>query len=54
MPSKEWLLDQVFGAGDIDMIYGAPACGKTFVVIDMILSLCTRNKWLTSLMYLNV
>lgn len=45
MPPKEWLLDQVFGAGDIGMIYGSPGCGKTFVVIDMIVSLCTGQKW---------
>lgn len=45
MPSKEWLLDQVFGAGDIGMIYGPPGCGKTFVVIDMIVSLCKGQKW---------
>jgi len=45
MRSKEWLLDQVFGPRDIGMIYGAPGCGKTFVVIDMILNLCTGNKW---------
>lgn len=45
MPPKEWLLDQVFGAGDIGMIYGPPGCGKTFVVIDMIVSLCTGQKW---------
>lgn len=45
MPPKEWLLDQVFGAGDIGMIYGPPGCGKTFVVIDMIVSLCIGRKW---------
>jgi hypothetical protein len=45
MPPKEWLVDQVFGAGDIGMIYGPPGCGKTFVVIDMIVSLCTGQKW---------
>ncbi len=40
MSSKEWLLDQVFGAGDIGMIYGPPGCGKTFLVIEMIIILC--------------
>ncbi len=45
MPPKEWLLDQVFGAGDIGMIYGPPGCGKTFVVIDMLVRLCTGQKW---------
>lgn len=45
LPSKKWLLDQVFGAGDIGMIYGPPGCGKTFVVIDMIINLCTGRQW---------
>lgn len=45
MPPKEWLLDPVFGAGDVGMIFGQPGCGKTFVVIDMILQLCTGNQW---------
>jgi hypothetical protein len=27
------------------MIYGAPGCGKTFVVIDMIMRLCTGQQW---------
>ncbi len=45
MPSKKWLMDQVFGAGDIGMIYGAPGCGKTFLIIDMIMSLCTGSRW---------
>ena len=45
IPPKEWLLDQVFGAGDVGMIFGQPGCGKTFVVIDMILQLCTGNQW---------
>jgi len=45
MPPKEWLLDQVFGAGDIGMFYGTPGCGKTFLIIDMIMSLCTGSRW---------
>ncbi len=43
MSSKEWLLDQVFGAGDVGMIYGPPGCGKTFLVIEMIIILCTAK-----------
>ncbi len=45
LPPKEWLLNQVFGKGDIGAIYGPPGCGKTFVVIDMIMSVCTANPW---------
>ncbi len=45
MPSKKWLMDQVFGAVDIGMVYGPPGCGKTFLIVDMIMSLCTASRW---------
>ncbi|CAN5490423.1 hypothetical protein BH10CHL1_BH10CHL1_01630 [soil metagenome] len=45
MPPKEWLIAQVLGAGDIGMIYGAPGCGKTFVIIDMIFSACLGQQF---------
>lgn len=45
MPPKEWIIDQVLGKGDIGMIYGAPGCGKTFVVIDLIFAACLGNQW---------
>lgn len=45
MPPKTWLIDQVIGAGDIGMLYGAPGCGKTFVGINMIVSACTGWQW---------
>ncbi len=40
MPPKEWLLDQIFGEGDVGMVYGPSGCGKTFFVIEMIIALC--------------
>lgn len=45
IPEKKWLVDQVFGPGDIGMLYGAPGCGKTFVVIDMIVQMCRGEYW---------
>lgn len=39
-PKKQWLIDNVVGAGDKVMIYGASGCGKTHVVIDLIFSAC--------------
>jgi hypothetical protein len=45
MPSKQWLVDQVFGAGDIGMVYGPPGSGKTFVVIDLIFSACLGRQF---------
>lgn len=40
MPPKQWLIEQLIGAGDIIMIYGPPGSGKTFVVIDLVFSAC--------------
>ena len=45
LPPKQWLLDMVFGAGDLVMLYGPPGTGKTFVAIDMIFSLCLAQQW---------
>jgi RecA-family ATPase len=45
MPPKEWLTDQVIGRGDMGMVYGAPGCGKTFVVIDLALCACIGKRW---------
>jgi hypothetical protein len=45
LPPKEWLLDQVFGLGDLGMVFGPPGCGKTFVVIDMIIQMCKGKQW---------
>lgn len=45
LPKKKWLVDQIFGPGDVGMVYGAPGCGKTFVVIDMIVKFCTGGQW---------
>ena len=45
MPPKQWQIDQVIGAGDVGMLYGAPGTGKTFVVIDLALSACTGRQW---------
>jgi AAA domain-containing protein len=45
LPEKEWILDQIFGLGDLGMIYGPPGCGKTFVVIDMIIHMFTGSTW---------
>lgn len=45
MPSKEWLIENVIGKGDLIMVYGAPGCGKTFVVIDLIFAACMGKTW---------
>lgn len=40
MPPKPWLVDHLIGAGDLVMLYGPPGGGKTFIVIDLIFSVC--------------
>lgn len=44
-PSKQWMIDQVIGRGDLGLIYGAPGTGKTFAVIDLIFSACLGEQW---------
>ena len=38
-------MDNLFGAGDLGMIYGPPGSGKTFVVIDLIFSACLGKQF---------
>jgi hypothetical protein len=45
MPPKQWLLDQLLGAGDIAMVYGPPGSGKTFVVIDLVFAACLGQQF---------
>lgn len=45
MPPKRWIINNVLGAGDIAMIYGAPGSGKTFIVVDLIFSACLARQW---------
>lgn len=44
-PPKQWLIDGIFGAGDLGMVYGAPGTGKTFVVIDLAISAALGAKF---------
>jgi hypothetical protein len=45
MPPKEWLIEQVIGAGDIGMIYGQPGSAKTFATVDLIFSACLGRQF---------
>lgn len=37
----QWIIKKWIPSRGLTMVYGAPASGKTFVVIDMLLSICT-------------
>lgn len=41
---SQWLIKKWIPARGLTMIYGAPSSGKTFVVIDMLLSICTAQQ----------
>lgn len=45
MPPKSWLIDQVIGNGDLGVFYGPPGSGKTFAIIDLMVSACLGQQW---------
>ena len=45
MPPKEWLIEQLIGAGDIGMIYGAPGSAKTFATVDLLFAACLGRQF---------
>lgn len=45
MPAKQWLIEQVLGASDLGMLYGPPGSGKTFIVVDLLMSACTGRQF---------
>lgn len=44
-PSKQWLIEQVLGIGDIGMVYGPPGSGKTFIGVDLTFAACLGRQW---------
>lgn len=45
LPPKQWLIKDIIGPGDLGMIFGDSGTGKTFLVIDLILSAITGLSW---------
>lgn len=43
VPQKEWLIENVLGPKDIVFVYGQPSTGKTFVVIDLMMSVISDD-----------
>lgn len=44
-PPKDWIIDQVAGRGDLGVIFGEAGSGKTFLVIDLIMSALLGRPW---------
>lgn len=43
LPPKEWLVEGVFGKGDLSQIYGESGSGKTFVALDLAMCCITQH-----------
>lgn len=46
LPQPTWLVEQHLKSGSFIVLYGAPASAKTFVTIDLALSVATDQRWL--------
>jgi DNA-binding transcriptional ArsR family regulator len=44
-PSKQWLVKNLFGRGDLGMDYGLPGHGKTFEALDLIMATCSGQRF---------
>ena len=45
LPPVEWLIDGLIPDKSLSMMYGEPGCGKTFVALDMALSIAHEAQW---------
>lgn len=45
MPAPAWLIDPIMPAGGLVGIYGAPGTGKSFLAVDLALSVATGRTW---------
>src|SRR5690606_11723274 len=41
----DWLVDGYFEADSLDLIFGEPGCGKSFISIDLGCSIATGTPW---------
>jgi AAA domain-containing protein len=44
--SPKWLLEHLFALGALVVVYGAPGCAKSFLVLDWALSIAAGRSWL--------
>lgn len=45
VPKPTWLLDQVLETNSLSVMYGSPGCGKTFLALDIALSVASGRPW---------
>ena len=45
LPPVQWLIDGLIPDKSLSMMYGEPGCGKTFVALDMALSIAHEAQW---------
>ena len=45
MPPVEWLVENLIPEGSLAMLYGSPGAGKTFLALDMMLSISHGIPW---------
>jgi KaiC/GvpD/RAD55 family RecA-like ATPase len=44
-PAADYLIKHVLGAGELSVVYGPPACGKSFFSLDMASHVATGGPW---------
>jgi hypothetical protein len=45
LPEPGWVIDDIIPAGSLSLIYGPPKSGKSFIGLDMALSIATARPW---------
>src|SRR5438874_4335197 len=45
LPSPIWLIESLIGLNTLVVLYGQPASGKSFVALDMALSIASGQPW---------
>ena len=45
LPKPEWLIDGIIGKGQLAILTGDPGVGKTFLGLDMALSVASGKAW---------
>ena len=46
LPAPSWLIDRIMPAGGLVGLYGQPSAGKSFIALDIALSVSTGRPWM--------